>query len=242
MCCKWTTPSLTMTFHLSCVLLPSSSSCSSSTTSLYSPWQRLYLSAPMWRRLLLKSRLFLWLNSSRHIYRKVPRQGKYSRSDSGGLTDEQRTELNTDLERFEKIVLCHKKQGRSESWGQRSGGRRKPQVKDGKWDLTRSLFQFTVTFLVEGVYYQLVIRKNQAPPSSQDCKDNLELLIITCITLPLCLENLSMRAVKCKETHGFTLRTSKQWFCFNEQRFYLEARLWSGLWEANRRMQGCLIS
>lgn len=111
MCFKWTTPSLTVTFRLSCVLLPSSSSCSSSTTSLYSAWQRLHLSAPMWRRLLLKSRLFLWLNSSRHIYRKVPRQGKYSPSDSGALTDEERTELNTDLERFEKIVLFHKKTG-----------------------------------------------------------------------------------------------------------------------------------
>lgn len=146
-CFKRTTPSLTKTFHLSCVLLPSSRSCSSSTTSLYSAWQWLYLSALMWRRPLLESRFFLWLNSSRHIYCKVPRQGKYSRSDSG-LTDEEGTELNTDLERFEK----------------RSGKVRelitevKGQGVEGslKWKManvvsSRSLFQFTVTFLVEGV-------------------------------------------------------------------------------------------
>lgn len=147
-CFKRTTPSLTKTFHLSCVLLPSSRSCSSSTTSLYSAWQRLYLSAPMWRRLLLESRFFLWLNSSRHIYCKVPRQGKYSRSDSGGLTDEEGTELNTDLERFEK------RSGKvreliTEVKGQGAEGSLKWKM--ANVDSSRSLFQFTVTFLVEGV-------------------------------------------------------------------------------------------
>lgn len=64
----------------------------------------------------------------------MSRQGKYSRSDSGGLTDKERTELNTDLERFEKIVLFHKKNRGQivDERGQRSGGRRMPQVKDGK--------------------------------------------------------------------------------------------------------------
>lgn len=153
-CFKWTTPSLTQTFHLSCVLLPSSSSCSSSTTSLYSAWQWLYLSAPMWRRPLLKSRLFLWLNSSRHIYRKVLWQGKYSRSDSGGLKDEEGTELNTDLERFEKIVfysIKNREGQRVDERGQKLGGRRKPQVKDGKCGFISKPFSVYSHFLVEGV-------------------------------------------------------------------------------------------
>lgn len=192
MCFKRTTPSLTKTFHLSFVLLPSSSSCSSSTTSLFSPWQRLYLSAPMWCRLLLKSRLFLRLNSSRHIYRKVPRQGKYSQSASGGLTDEERTELNTDLERFGEIVSFHKNTGKvreliREVKGKRAEGSFK--WKTANVDSVWSLFQFTVTFLVEGVYHQLVIGEGQAPPNGHRCKDNLELLIITCKT-PSCRKHL----------------------------------------------------
>lgn len=128
-CFKRTPPRLTCkTFHLSWVLLPSSSCCSSSTTSLYSAWQGLYLSAPMWRRLLLKSLLFLWLNSSRHIYHKVPRQG--------GVQSE-------------------------DDWGR---GKNRIKYRPGEvWENCGFIFfQFMITFLVEEVYYQLVIVPNQS--------------------------------------------------------------------------------